>query len=103
VEGQALAQKIINWAVELNGYTNITPPAAEVDAERRAAFDQVMSVVDHGIAVSRDALYDRCGLPRPRGDGDAFVKQEPAGFALSDAGGKKKPPVKKPRPAMRIM
>jgi hypothetical protein len=42
LEGQALVQKIINWAVELNGYTGITPPAAEVDAERRASFEQVM-------------------------------------------------------------
>jgi phage gp29-like protein len=103
MEGQALVQKIISWAVELNGYTGITPPAAEVDAERRAAFDQVMSAVDHGIAVSRDALYDRYGLPRPRGDDDAFVKQEPAGFSLADSDSKKKVPVKKPRPALRIM
>jgi phage gp29-like protein len=103
MEGQSLVQKIINWAVELNGYTNITPPAAEVDAERRAAFDQVMSAIEHGIAVSRDALYDRYGLPRPRDDDDAFVKQEPSGFALSDTGSKKKAPVKNLRPTLRIM
>ena len=103
MEGQALVQKIINWAVELNGYTNITPPAAEVDAWRRAAFDQVMSAVEHGIAVSKDALYDRYGLPRPRDEEDAFVKQEPAGFALSDADSKKKAPAKKPRPTLRII
>ncbi|MDR0586777.1 MAG: DUF935 domain-containing protein [Treponema sp.] len=103
MEGQALVQKIITWAVELNGYTNITPPAAEVDAGRRAAFDQVMSAVEHGVAISKDALYDRYGLPRPRDEEDAFIKQEPAGFALSDADGKKKAPAKKPRPAIRIM
>jgi phage gp29-like protein len=103
LEGQALVQKIINWAVELNGYTGVTPPAAEVDAERRATFDQVISAVDHNIAVSRDALYDRYGLPRPRDDDDAFTKPEPAGFALSDTDSKKKVPVKKRRPAIRIM
>ena len=102
LEGQALVQKIINWAVELNGYAGVTPPAAEVDAERRASFDQVMGAVEHGIAVSRDALYDRYGLPRPRDDDDAFVSQDPAGFALSDAEHKKKVPVKKPRPTLRI-
>jgi phage gp29-like protein len=101
MEGQALVQKIINWAVELNGYTGITPPAAEVDAERRATFSQVMNAVEHGIEVSRDALYDRYGLPRPRNADDTFVKQEPAGFALSDS--KKKALVKKSRPAIRIM
>jgi hypothetical protein len=74
-----------------------------VDAERRASFEQVINAVDHGVAVSRDALYDRYGLPRPRDDDDAFIKQEPAGFTLSDAERKKKVPVKKPRPAIRII
>jgi hypothetical protein len=89
--------------VELNGYAGVTPPAAEVDAERRASFNQVMSAVDHNIAVSRDALYDRYGLPRPRDEEDAFIKPEPAGFALSDTDSKKKLPVKNRRPAIRIM
>jgi phage gp29-like protein len=103
MEGQALVQKIINWAAELNGYTNITPPAAEVDAERRASFDQVMTAIDHSVAISKDALYDRYGLPRPRDEDDAFLKPEPAGFALSDSERKKKLPAKKPRTALRIM
>jgi hypothetical protein len=103
LEGQALVQKIINWAVELNGYAGITPPAAEVDAERRASFEQVIDAVDHNIAVSMDALYDRYGLPRPRDDDDTFLKPEPAGFALSDADSKKKVPIKKRRPAIRII
>jgi phage gp29-like protein len=89
MEGQALVQKVINWAAELNGYTNITPPAAEVDAERRASFEQVMTAIDHGIEISRDALYNRYGLPRPRDGEDAFAKQEPAGLALSDSDKKK--------------
>ncbi len=33
-----LIQKIINWAVELNGYTDIIAPAAEVDTEWKASF-----------------------------------------------------------------
>jgi phage gp29-like protein len=94
MEGQALIQKIINWAVELNGYTNITPPTAEVDAKRRAAFDQVMAVIDHGVAISLDALYDRYGLPRPRDEDDAFTKPEQTGFTLSE--GKKKSRQKSP-------
>jgi hypothetical protein len=74
-----------------------------VDAERRVGFDQVMSAIDHGIAVSKDALYDRYGLPRPRDEDDAFTKPEPAGFALSDSERKKKVPIQKPRPEIRIM
>jgi len=94
IEGQALIQKIINWAVELNGYTNVVPPLAEVDTERKASFDQVMKAIEHGIAVSRDALYDRYGLPRPRDEEDTFIKETPTSLALSDsnqsADGKKK-------------
>jgi phage gp29-like protein len=94
LEGQALVQKIINWAVELNGFENAVPPLAEVDTERRASFDELMRAVDHGVEVSKDALYNRYGLPRPRDEADIFKKQEPAGLALSDAeppaSGKKK-------------
>jgi hypothetical protein len=54
----------------------------------------------HGIAVSKDVLYDRCGLPR--NDDDAFINEEPAGFTLSDVGSKKKALVKT-RPGIQIM
>jgi hypothetical protein len=54
-----------------------------------------MKAVDHGIAVSRDAMYDRYELPRPRDEEDSFIKETSAGFDLSDsnrsASGKKKP------------
>jgi hypothetical protein len=74
-----------------------------VDAERRASFDQVMSAISHGVEISRDALYDRYGLPRPRDEDDAFTRPEPAGFALSDSESKKKVPIQKHRPEIRIM
>jgi phage gp29-like protein len=105
LEGQALIQKIINWTVELNRLDCKVPPAAEVDTERKASFDQVMKAVDHGIAVSRDAMYDRYGLPRPRDEEDSFIQEKSAGFDLSDsnrsAGGKKK--ALTPKPLVRII
>jgi phage gp29-like protein len=105
LEGQALIQKIINWAVELNGYGSVVPPLAEVDTERKASFAQVMTAIDHGITVSRDAMYDRYGLPRPRDEKDTFKKETPANLALSDstqpADGKKKALSRKP--LIRIM
>jgi phage gp29-like protein len=105
LEGQALIQKIINWAVELNGYGNAVPPLAEVDTERKANFDQVMKAIEHGISVSRDAMYDRYGLPRPRDEEDAFLKETPKSLALSDSkqptDGKKKALL--PKPLIRIM
>jgi phage gp29-like protein len=105
LEGQALIQKIINWAVELNGYASIVPPTAEVDTERKASFEQVMEAIEAGIAVSRNAMYDRYGLPRPRDDEDSFVKETPSSLALSDsamsADSKKK--AQTPKPLIRIM
>jgi len=105
LEGQALIQKVINWAVELNGYTGIVPPAAEVDTERKASFEQVMKAIEHGIAVSQTAMYDSYGLPKPRDEEDAFIKETSAGFDLSDsakpASGKKK--AQTPKPLIRIM
>jgi len=105
LEGQALIQRIINWAVELNGYGNVVPPLADVDTERKASFDQVMKAIDHGVAVSRDAMYDRYGLPRPRDEEDTFIKETPASLALSDSNknedSKKKAHLTKP--LIRIM
>jgi len=105
LEGQALIQRIINWAVEINGYGNVVPPLAEVDTERKASFDQVMKAIEHGVAVSRDAMYNRYGLPRPHDDEDTFIKETPASLTLSDSNksenGKKK--ALQPKPMIRIM
>jgi phage gp29-like protein len=105
LEGQILIQKIINWAVELNHLDCKVPPVAEVDTERKASFEQVIKAVDHGIAVSRDAMYDRYGLPRPRNEEDSFIKETSSGLDLSDsnrsARGKKK--ALPPKPLIRIM
>jgi phage gp29-like protein len=100
LEGQALIQKVINWAVELNGYTNIVPPLAEVDTERKASFAQLMTAIESGVEISKDALYDRYGLPRPRDEDDTFVKQITSGFTLSDSGKKK---ALEPEPLIQIM
>ena len=103
LEGQAIVQTIIDWAVELNAYTGITPPLAEVDTDRKASFDEVIKAIDRGVAVSNDALYDRYGLPRPRDDDDVFTKPETSGFTLSESGHGARGKKKAPRPRIRIL
>jgi len=101
LEGQALIQKVINWACELNGYTNITPPLVEVDTEQKASFDQVLKAIEKGIPVSRDAMYTRYGLPEPRDKDDVFVMVKSEVFNLSDSSSKKK--ARAPKPLIRII
>jgi hypothetical protein len=64
-----------------------------------------MKAIEAGIAVSRNAMYDRYGLPRPRDDEDSFIKEMPSSLALSDSAkptdGKKK--ARMPKPLIRIM
>jgi phage gp29-like protein len=100
IEVLGLIQKIINWAVELNGFTGAVPPVAEIDTERKASFAEVMSAIDHGVPVSRASLYSRYGLPKPRDDEDIFKKDSPSELTLSDSGKKK---AQKKNPLIRIM
>ena len=89
-ELQTLIQKVINWAVELNGYADVTAPLIEFDTERKASFDQLMKAIEKGIPVSKDAMYNQYGLPKPRNDEDNFIMEKPsAELALSDSSKKK--------------
>ncbi len=93
IEGLPLIQKIINWSLELNGFINVVPPLAEIDTERRATFAQVMTAIEHGVPVSKEALYNRYGLPEPKNEDDTFIKSASENtLNLSDNSGKKKAP-----------
>ncbi|MDR0501856.1 MAG: DUF935 domain-containing protein [Treponema sp.] len=99
-ELQTLIQKVIDWAVELNGYTDIVSPVIKVETEKEASFDQLMKAIEKGIPVSKDALYNRYRLPKPRDEEDAFVLEKPSTeLALSDSSKKKA----QTNPMIRIM
>ena len=54
-----------------------------------------MSAIDHGVPVSRKALYSRYNLPAPEDDEDVFKREEqtalPLGaFSFADMGDAKK-------------
>jgi hypothetical protein len=100
LELQAILQRAVNWAVQLNFGPDAIPPVIEFDIERKADFNELMSAVEHKIPVSRDALYDYYKLPRPRDESDTFVRPDEApGLSLADPGMSKK----KVRPQVRIL
>jgi phage gp29-like protein len=94
LELQAVLQKAINWQTELRFGADVTPPRIEFDVEHKASFADLMSALDRGVPVSREAFYSQYGLPRPHDDEDEFIRPPaPAGLELADAPetGKKKP------------
>jgi phage gp29-like protein len=92
LELQAVLQKAVNWQVELRFGSGATPPRVEFDVERKASFSELMSAVDRGVPVGREAFYDAYGLPRPHNKEDEFFKprSDDAALTLADEGGKKK-------------
>jgi phage gp29-like protein len=78
-------QRYIDWIVELNYGPDEPVPAVVFDLEDYASWKELCDAIDRSIPVSRTALYDRYGLPRPKDESDSFVKPEvsssPLGFA----------------------
>lgn len=83
-ELQTLLQKIIDWAVELNFGPGQKVPQIEFDVDRRATFDQLMQAIDRKVPVSRSALYSYYGLPKPRNEDDAYIREDESAINLSD-------------------
>ena len=83
LEVQHQIQKLVDWTVELNFGPGTPSPRYEFDIGRKATFEQLMQAVDRGIPVSRNALYENYGIPRPVDEDDSFVK-ESGGMMLSD-------------------
>lgn len=78
-------QKLIDWTVELNFGRGVPSPRGFFDLSSYATYEEVMQAADRGIPLSRDALYERYKLPRPKDENDVFIKAPPASpIALSD-------------------
>ena len=84
LELQGVIQKIIDWTVELNFGGAEKPPLFQFDIERKASFEQIMQAVDRKIPVSRSELYSSYGLPEPKDDDGAFIKEDTS-MLLSDS------------------
>jgi len=91
---QQVLQRGVDWFVELNYGPDETSPKVAFDLADYATWAMICEAIDRGVPLSRDALYDRYGLPKPKDEGDAFLAPAPAvqsAFALADPSVKKKP------------
>ena len=82
---QGVFQKLIEWMVELNFGKGVVVPKFEFDLEVYASFAELMQAIQNKIPVSKESLYTRYKLPRPKDEADAFVLgDDTEGLALSD-------------------
>lgn len=83
---QGVFQQLIDWMVELNFGSGIPAPKGEFDLQSYATFEQIMQAVQNKIPVSKEALYTRYKLPRPKNTEDEFIlENEVPQLALSDS------------------
>ncbi len=80
-------QELVDWIVELNFGPDEIVPQVEFDLSEYASWEVVRDAIDRGLPVSKQALYERYGLPKPKGDDDVFTKpgQSTMGVAVQGA------------------
>ncbi|MGF7110469.1 phage portal protein family protein [Treponema pedis] len=86
---QGVFQNLIDWIVELNFGNTAIPPKGEFDLQSYASFNELIQAVQNKIPVSKEALYTRYKLPRPKDDDDVFILEGTNSIALSDSDKKK--------------
>ena len=73
---------LVKWILELN--------AVEGSAKIRFNFkedlelDKVLALIDRGFPVSKTALYERYGVPKPTSEEDSFIKPDFQGITFRD-------------------
>lgn len=85
-------QRLVDWVVELNFGSEEATPRIQFDFRVQASWDQVVQAMDRAVPVSRAALYERYGIPKPTSEEDAFLKPSGGplgGIELADTDKKK--------------
>lgn len=81
-DARALAytmQKLIEMVIEVNFGSDAPVPQFAYDTDNWAPFSEVMAAIDHGVPISKKALYSRYKLPEPEDKEDEFLRPvEPA-------------------------
>jgi hypothetical protein len=73
---QEVLQELVDWIVELNYGPGEIAPQVEFNLSEYASWEVVRDAIDRGLPISKAALYERYGLPKPKDDDDAFAKSE---------------------------
>lgn len=79
-----IQETLIDWMVELNYGPDAPRPRFEFELEDYANWEIVKGAMEAGVPVSRDDLYNRYGIPRPKSDEDSFAQapQPPGGMGM---------------------
>lgn len=80
-------QQLIDWMVELNFGPGVPSPKGEFDLESYASFEEVIKAITAKVPVSKEKLYSRYGLPKPKDTEDSFLTIEVAETGTPAAGG----------------
>lgn len=95
---EPVLQQVVDWIVELNFGPDEIVPKVEFDLSEYASWDIVKDAIDRGVPISKAALYDRYGLPKPKDDADTYVQPKEPLYAMNLADD-----VKKKRPRLQII
>ncbi len=80
---QQTDQQLVDAFCRLN-FPGRPAPTYDIDSTDTADWTVVREAIDRGIPVSREALYSKLRLPRPRDEADSFTRERPEGFGFDD-------------------
>lgn len=90
-DARALAytmQKLIDMVIEVNFGHGAPVPQFAYDTDNWASFEELMSAIEHGVPVSKKALYTRYKLPEPEDKADEFLRSTEAAWPTLGAMGR---------------
>lgn len=67
-------QQVVDAFVQVN-FPGEKPSRYDIDSTDYMALADVFGLIDRGVPVSLDAIYNKYHAPRPKGENDSFVKQ----------------------------
>jgi len=73
---------LVKWILELNAVEGSTKIRFNFKGDLE--LDKVLALIDRGFPVSKTALYERYGVPKPTSEEDVFIKPDLQGITFRD-------------------